>query len=181
MFYINYLAMHKVQMYSNAIRNLLYGLCVSIGDNPFTKVHGIPSLYRRKRFVYILWINIIRLSIRISMFDIFHFLLLYHQRIEANQMAAAAVSSRAVILLLMLLMLLLLLLPLCVSVCFVILVYCCGCMCSFCYNNCRILSQYLTSKHIEALPLVALVAVHSKAMIMLLLYSVFDVVWVFMR
>ena len=35
------IAMHKVQMHAGAIRKLLYGLCVCMGDNPRAKARGL--------------------------------------------------------------------------------------------------------------------------------------------
>ena len=43
MFYIKLFTIHNVQMHAGAIRNLLYGLCVCVGDNQQVKDRGLSS------------------------------------------------------------------------------------------------------------------------------------------
>ena len=68
MFYTNNLAMHTVQRYSNAIRNVLYGLCVSTGDIHSLKcIDYLPVqphiLYNNLRFVYTCTLMVLHVSI----------------------------------------------------------------------------------------------------------------------
>ena len=41
MFYIKYLRVYKVQMDAGAIRKLVYGIYVTMEDNPFAKARGL--------------------------------------------------------------------------------------------------------------------------------------------
>ena len=64
MFYVNYLKIHKVHMHAGAIRQLLYDLCVYMGDNPLAKDRG---LFSRK---YALTIQLLTLETSINRRDI---------------------------------------------------------------------------------------------------------------